>query len=107
MFNELTLSELKLLVKELRAHHNIRGYSSMKKDALVAELSARFNLRDGNLYLKEDPAPKAVQTKPKKVLSEVKLAPEKKPDMRPIPRDAGVKIGKNRFATTRPISNPR
>ena len=107
MFNELTLSELKLLVKELRAHHNIRGYSSMKKDALVAELSARFNLRDGNLYLKEDPVPKAVQTKPKKVLSEVKLAPEKKPDMRPIPRDAGVKIGKNRYATTRPISNPR
>ena len=108
MFNELTLSELKLLVKELRAHHNIRGYSSMKKDALVAELSARFNLRDGNLYLKEEPAPKPVQPKPpKKVLSEVKLAPEKKPDMRPIPRDAGVKIGKNRFATTRPISNPR
>ena len=106
MFNELTLSELKLLVKELRAHHNIRGYSSMKKDALVAELSARFNLRDGNLYLKEEPAPKPVQTKPKKV-SEVKLAPEKKPDMRPIPRDAGVKIGKNRYATTRPISNPR
>jgi hypothetical protein len=33
--------------------------------------------------------------------------PEKKPDMRPIPRDAGVKIGKNRYATTRPISNPR
>jgi hypothetical protein len=86
MFNELTLSELKLLIKELRAHHNIRGYSSMKKDALVAELSARFNLRDGNLYLKEDPAPKPVQTKPKKVKLEPK--PEKKPDMRPIPRDA-------------------
>ena len=77
----------------------------MKKDALVAELSARFNLRDGNLYLKEEPAPKPVQTKPKKVKLEPK--PEKKPDMRPIPRDAGVKIGKNRYATTRPISNPR
>ena len=102
MFNELTLSELKLLVKELRSHHNIRGYSSMKKDALVAELSARFNLRDGNLYLKEDPAPKPVQTKPKKMLSEVKLAPKKK-DLRLIPKDAGVKIGKNRYVTTRPI----
>ncbi len=62
MFHELSLSDLKILIKELRAHHNIRGYSRMKKEELVAELTARFVLRDGNLYLKQDPAPR--QAKP-------------------------------------------
>jgi hypothetical protein len=37
----------------------------MKKESLVAELTARFVLRDGNLYLKEDVAPKTFAPKSK------------------------------------------
>ena len=107
MFETLTLKELKLLIRELRDHHTIKGVSKMKKDELVTELSSRFILRDGNLYLREDTrAKKEPATEKKqepKTEKETASKPEKKPDMRPIPRDAGVKIGKNRFATTRPI----
>ncbi len=63
MFHELSLTELKELVKDLRAHHNIRGYSRMKKESLVAALDARFVLRDGNLYLKEELAPRTFTPK--------------------------------------------
>ncbi len=72
MFHELSLTQLKELVKDLRAHHNIRGYSRMKKESLVAELDARFVLRDGNLYLKEDVAPKTFTPKSKPVRSDKK-----------------------------------
>lgn len=54
MFDDLSLKELRLLLRELKAHHNIRGSSKMKKPELVAALQARFVLRDGNLYLRED-----------------------------------------------------
>jgi hypothetical protein len=64
MFAELSLKELKDLVRELRAHHNIAGYSRMKKAALVAELTARFVLLDGSIYLKgEDKAPTKAEAK--------------------------------------------
>jgi hypothetical protein len=72
MFHELSLTELKELVKDLRAHHNIRGYSRMKKESLVAELDARFVLRDGNLYLKEDVAPRTFTPKIKPPRSDKK-----------------------------------
>lgn len=93
MFETLTIKELKLLIRELKAHHSIKGVSKLTKDELVAELAARFILHDGNLYLKED-------TRPKK---EPKPEPKPEKDIRLIPKDAGVKIGKNRYATTRPI----
>ena len=153
MFDQLTLKELKLLLRELKEHHSIKGVSKMKKPELVAALSARFNLVSGNLYLREDVRPakepkidaKKLETRLKKFLRALttdelnstskqikiefeamtgidmsphkelfkKLAraeskmretvePPKKKDMRPIPRDAGVK-GKNRYVTTRPI----
>ncbi len=63
MFHELSLNELKSLIKDLRAHHNIRGYSRMKKEALIAALTDRFVLRDGNLYLKEALAPRTFAPK--------------------------------------------
>jgi hypothetical protein len=72
MFHELSLTQLKDLVKDLRAHHNITGYSRMKKESLVAELTARFVLRDGNLYLKEDVAPKTFTPKSKPARSDKK-----------------------------------
>jgi hypothetical protein len=93
MFETLTIKELKLLIRELREHHSIKGVSKMKKPELVAELAARFILRDGNLYLKEDARP----------MKEPKIEPKLEKDMRLIPKDAGVKVGKNRYATTRPI----
>ena len=69
MFHELSLMELKSLVKDLREHHNIRGYSRMKKESLVAELTARFILRDGHLYLKEELAARTYVPPPTKARS--------------------------------------
>ena len=46
----------------------------MKKEALVAELTARFDLRDGNLYLKEEAPKTSVSKTPKKKSA---LSPEK------------------------------
>ena len=154
MFNTLTLKELKLLLRELKEHHSIKGVSKMKKPELVAALSARFNLVSGNLYLREDVRPAKepkidaieLETRLKKFLRALttdelnstskqikiefeamtgidmsphkelfkKLAraeskmretvePPKKKDVKTIPKDAGVKIGKNRYVTTRPI----
>ncbi len=57
MFDELSLKELKLLIRELREHHSIKGSSKMKRAELVAALQERFVLRDGNLYLKADARP--------------------------------------------------
>ena len=54
MFDTLNIKELRLLLRELKAHHDIKGSSKMKKGQLVAALQERFILRDGNLYLKED-----------------------------------------------------
>ena len=57
MFAELSIKELRLLIRELREHHSIKGSSKMKRAELVAALQERFVLRDGNLYLKEDTRP--------------------------------------------------
>ena len=154
MFEQLTLKELKTLIRELREHHSIKGVSKMKKPELVAALSDRFNMVSGNLYLREDVRPmkepkidaKELETRLKKFLRALsseelnstvkriknefqamtgidmsphkelfkKLAraesefrttvePPKKKDLRLIPKNAGVKIGKNRYVTTRPI----
>ena len=69
MFTKLTLQELKGLVSELRAHHNIVGYSRMKKNDLIEELTARFILRDGSIYLKGEV--KAKKLKARSLLAEV------------------------------------
>jgi hypothetical protein len=99
MFATLSLKELKLLIRELRDHHSIKNYSKMKKAELVAELAARFILRDGNLYLKEDTR----QEKEQKNEPKPEPKPKKLKEMTPIPRDAGIVIGKNKYAFTRPI----
>jgi hypothetical protein len=58
MFDTLSIKELKLLLRELREHHSIKGVTKMKRAELVAALQERFVLRDdGNLYLKEDTRP--------------------------------------------------
>jgi hypothetical protein len=99
MFETLTVKELKLLIRELRDHHTIKRSSKMKKPELVAQLSDRFILRDGNLYLKEDARP----MKEPKIEPKHELKPKKLKEMTPIPRNAGVVIGKNKYAFTRPI----
>ena len=64
MFSELSLKELRLLLRELREHHSIKNYSKMKKKELIAAIEARFILRDGNLFLKQDSRePKAARPK--------------------------------------------
>jgi len=54
MFDTLSIKELRLLIRELREHHSIKGSSKMKKFELAAALSERFTLHNGNLYLKTD-----------------------------------------------------
>ena len=77
MFDELSLKELKLLIKELREHHSIKGSSKMKRAELVAALQERFVLRDGNLYLKADRRPaKEEAAPPAKAAKPPKKAPK-------------------------------
>ncbi len=52
MFATLSLKELQQLVRELRAYRTIAGFSRMKKAELIAELTSRFVLLDGAIYLK-------------------------------------------------------
>ena len=54
MFAELTLTELKDLVRVLKFYHDIAGFSRMKKAELVDKLSARFVLLNGAIYLKNE-----------------------------------------------------
>ena len=77
MFDELSLKELKLLIRELREHHSIKGSSKMKRAELVAALQERFVLRDGNLFLKADSRPaKEVAAPPAKTAKPPKKAPK-------------------------------
>ena len=54
MFNHLSLPQLRKLVSDYRAYHNIKGSSKMKKVQLVQELDKRFMLKDNKLYLKNE-----------------------------------------------------
>ncbi len=65
MFDEHTVKQLKDLIRELRTHHNIAGYSRMKKHELIAELNARFILEDGRIFLKGESPSRHEETQPK------------------------------------------
>jgi hypothetical protein len=52
MFENMTVNELKGLVRDYRKHHNIIKYSKMKKEELITALNNYFILKDGQLYLK-------------------------------------------------------
>ena len=54
MFESMTVKSLKQLVSQYRQHHNIRGYSKMKKAELLAELDTRFVLLNNELFLKQN-----------------------------------------------------
>ena len=52
MFSQLKVKDLKKMVSTYRQHHNIRGYSKMKKEQLVSELEKRFILHNNQLFLR-------------------------------------------------------
>lgn len=54
MFNHLSLKQLRKLISDYRAYHNIKNSSKMKKIQLVQELDKRFMLKDNKIYLKAD-----------------------------------------------------
>ena len=54
MFESMTVKSLKQLVSQYRQHHNIRGYSKMKKADLLTELDKRFVIHNNELFLKQN-----------------------------------------------------
>ena len=54
MFESMTVKTLKQLVSQYRQHHNIRGYSTMKKADLLTELDKRFVIHNNELFLKQN-----------------------------------------------------
>jgi len=54
MFESLSVKQLKILIAEFKAFHDIKGYHRMKKDQLVKELGKRFVLKNGRLHTKDD-----------------------------------------------------
>ena len=54
MFESMTVKSLKQLVSKYRQHHNIRGYSKMKKADLLTELDKRFVVHNKELFLKQN-----------------------------------------------------
>ena len=54
MFESLSVKQLKTLITEFKAFHDIKGYHRMKKDQLVKELGKRFVLKNGRLHTTED-----------------------------------------------------
>ena len=82
MFESMTVKSLKQLVSQYRQHHNIRGYSKMKKAELLAELDTRFVLLNNELFLKQNtPKTEATHQKQKKRITPilVKASPKKIP----------------------------
>ena len=72
MFESMTVKTLKQLVSQYRQHHNIKGYSKMKKAELLTELDKRFVIRNNELYLRQTtPTPTATPQKQKKRITPV------------------------------------
>ena len=76
MFESMTVKTLKQLVSQYRQHHNIRGYSKMKKGDLLIELDKRFVIHNNELFLKQNthltsPPPPATPEKQKKRITPI------------------------------------
>ena len=67
IFESMKVKDLKKLVSVYRAHHNIKGYSKMKKHMLVDELSKRFIVVNNELFLKNNIAPVAEKNVKKRI----------------------------------------
>jgi hypothetical protein len=52
----MTVKTLKQLVSQYRQHHNIRGYSKMKKAELLTELDKRFVIHKSRILLRHSSA---------------------------------------------------
>ena len=72
MFESMTVKSLKQLVSQYRQHHNIRGYSKMKKADLLTELDKRFVVHNNELFLKQNtPKTEATPEKQKKRITPI------------------------------------
>ena len=72
MFESMTVKSLKQLVSQYRQHHNIRGYSKMKKADLLTELDKRFVIHNNELFLKQNtPKTEATPEKQKKRITPI------------------------------------
>jgi len=64
MFANMTVKQLRSLIRQFKQHHDIKNSSKMKKAQLVAELEKRFVVKDNKLYLKDEiPQQQNVNTK--------------------------------------------
>ena len=66
MFETMKVKQLKALISHYRTYHNIKGYSRMKRNELVAELEKRFVIKDGQLYMKPQMPEPVIAVKVKK-----------------------------------------
>ena len=54
MFNHLSVKQLKALIAEYKAFHDIKNYHKMNKSQLVNALDQRFVVKEGKLHMKTD-----------------------------------------------------
>lgn len=50
MFNNYTVKQLRQLISNYKKVHNIKNYSKLKKNELVNLLTARFTIKNNELY---------------------------------------------------------
>ncbi len=96
MFESMTVKTLKQLVSQYRQHHNIKGYSKMKKADLLIELDKRFVIHNNELFLKQNtPKTEATPTNQKKRITPilVSASPKKIPKQayQPVQQSNAVK----------------
>ena len=99
MFESMTVKSLKQLVSQYRQHHNIRGYSKMKKADLLTELDKRFVVHNNELFLKTQNTPKTEATpeKQKKRITPIlvsaspKKIPKQQAFQQPVQQSNAVK----------------
>lgn len=102
MFESMTVKTLKQLVSQYRQHHNIRGYSKMKKADLLTELDKRFVIHNNELFLKQNthltsPPPPATPQKQKKRIKPIlvsaspKKIPKQQAFQQPVQQSNAVK----------------
>ena len=112
MFATLSVKELKKLIADYKAFHDIKNYHKMKKAQLVKELERRFVLKGDKLHMKEevdsddepilpytaleDPPPAAVvvapapevKKAPRRIIAPILIEPERKlKRLRPVRLD--------------------
>ena len=55
MFEQLTVKELKVIIKEYNLHTKISGYSRMRKSDLITEMQKHMTFENNKIKMKSNP----------------------------------------------------